>query len=98
MRVASILRNHEVMHTFCFLKTESYHRRARFLKSWLYSLSLKKRLSVALRERDDYPVILTYKQHPHILQYFDGLICFGFGQSFSRFFWRKNATPSAIVV
>ena len=64
-----LLQNHEVMRTFCFLKTESYHNRACFLKSWLYSLSLKKkRFSVALRERDDYPVKLTYKQHPHILQ------------------------------
>ena len=64
----TLLRNHEVMRTFCFLKTKSYHRRARFLKSCLYSLSLKTRFYVALRERDDYPVIVTYKQHLHVLQ------------------------------
>ena len=39
-----------------FLKTESYNHRVRFLKSWLYSLS-KKGVSVALRERDDCPVL-----------------------------------------
>ena len=39
----NLLRNHEVMRKFCFLKTESYHGRACFLKSWLYSLSLKKK-------------------------------------------------------
>ena len=34
--IASTLpRNHEVMRTFCFLKTESYHRRSRCLESWL---------------------------------------------------------------
>ena len=61
------------MRTFRFLKTESYHRRAHFLKSWCYSLSLskkkkKEKFSVALRGRNDCPMLLTYKQQLYILQ------------------------------
>jgi len=33
--ISAIALDHEVMRTFCFLIIDSYHRRARFLESWL---------------------------------------------------------------
>ena len=69
---------------------------ARELPTWLLqceqtrldwsSVCEKQKILCSFRERDNCPVPLTCTKHPHVLQYPDVPICFGFGPLLAGFF------------